>query len=223
MKIVIVNTSVGNVRSVANMLKKVKRDDAFHASISAEAEELADADAIILPGVGSFDAAMAQLVKRELVDVLNEKAIDHGIPVLGVCLGMQIMAEGSEEGELAGLGWFPGMLKRMQPLDDNGDRIRIPHMGWNIIREAENCILYDNMGEEVRFYFDHAYALQPDNPAIYCGKAHHGITFAAGIRRENIFGVQFHPEKSHRFGLGLFQNFVDFVGHCELRPLRALS
>jgi glutamine amidotransferase len=121
---------------------------------------------------------------------------------------MQLMAESSEEGSEAGFGWVPGRLKRFQP--DNGGRqsIRVPHMGWNIIEKIAGHGLYDGMQDEARFYFDHSYYLAPENDSLYCGEAHHGVRFAAGLQRGKLFGVQFHPEKSHRFGLKLLENFL---------------
>ena len=206
MKVVIVNSGVANVRSVANMLRRLKVD----SEISDDPGAVAAADVLILPGVGAYDAAMRKFRERDLVGVLDEKA-NRGTPVLGLCLGMQLMGNASEEGVERGFGWIPGQLKRLSPQGRDGQKIRVPHMGWNLIGDHEGRVLYDRMGEEVRFYFDHSYYFIPDDPAHTCGTVDYGQRFAAGIRRGNIFGVQFHPEKSHRFGLALFENFIDYA------------
>lgn len=207
MEVVIINTGVGNVKSVANMFKRIKVD----ATISDDPSEVRKADALILPGVGSFDAAIRRFRKCGLSDVLNEKVLSQKTPIMGLCLGMQLMATESEEGEEKGFDWIPGVLKKISPLGDNGEKIRVPHMGWNIIRDTNNCFLYENMGDEPRFYFDHSYCFKPENEQDYFGSVSYGSKFAAGIRRDNIFGLQFHPEKSHRFGMAMFENFVAYV------------
>ena len=207
MKFVIVDTGVGNVRSIANMLKRAK----IYAEVSDDPEVLLQAEALILPGVGSYDSAMRRFKAAGLIEVLNEQALIRRTPILGICLGMQLLASGSEEGDESGFNWIPGMLKKISAVGDDGNRVRVPHMGWNIIRDTTGKCLYDNMGDEARFYFDHSYCFVPENEEDYCGSVYHGHRFAAGIRRGNIFGVQFHPEKSHRFGLALFHNFIDFV------------
>ncbi|MBO6769760.1 MULTISPECIES: imidazole glycerol phosphate synthase subunit HisH [unclassified Thalassospira] len=207
MKYVIVNTGVGNVRSVANMLKRAK----VVATISDDPKVMESADAILLPGVGSYDAAIRRFKSAGIVDVLNEHALVKNTPILGICLGMQLLASGSEEGNEPGFGWIPGELKRIPKVGVEGVPVRVPHMGWNIIEQFENNVLYDNMGSEPRFYFDHSYCFIAERDDYYCGSVVHGVRFAAGIRKGNIFGVQFHPEKSHRFGLALFENFVRFV------------
>lgn len=219
MKIVIVNTGVGNVRSVANMLKRVKSVDAVQALISDISDDILSADALILPGVGSFDAAMTRFEEKKLIEPLNKAVLEKGTPILGLCLGMQVIAESSDEGEKRGLGWIPGHLKRLQPSFQGNRKIRVPHMGWNILHETENCVLYDNIDGEIRYYFDHTFYFKPEDKAYYCGKVTHGETFAAGVRRGNIFGCQYHPEKSHRFGLALFNNFVRYAALCERKSM----
>jgi glutamine amidotransferase len=223
MKVTIVNTGVGNVKSVANMLRRVKNTDALEISISDDPDQILAADTLILPGVGSFDAAMIRLTDGGLIPPLNTAVQERGAAVLGLCLGMQLMTDGSDEGNEKGLGWIPGRFKRLKASTQGKTPIRVPHMGWNILSETKDCVLYENMGDEIRFYFDHSYVLQLEEPAYYCGKASHGIPFAAGIRSENIFGVQFHPEKSHRFGLALFENFLKYAAQCARKPMEALS
>lgn len=217
MKIVIVNTGVGNVRSVANMLQRLKAA----AQISDDPAVIREADALILPGVGSYDAAIRRFRAAALMEVLNNKVAHQGVPALGLCLGMQLLTEGSDEGQERGFGWIPGRLTRLNALGADREKIRVPHMGWNIIRETAGCVLYDGLGDEPRFYFDHSYFFGLQYPGHVCGQVDYGGRFAAGIRHGNLFGVQFHPEKSHRFGLGLFRNFLEYASSCALQPLRA--
>lgn len=215
MKVVIVNSGVANVRSVANMLRRIKTD----SEISDDPAVVATADVLILPGVGSFDAAMGKFRTRGLVETLNEKVLVQETPVLGLCLGMQVMGDASEEGVEPGFGWIPGKLRKLSLQGADGSSVRVPHMGWNLIHDRDGCLLYDGMGDEVRFYFDHSYYFIPDDPRHYCGTVNYGVRFAAGIRRGNIFGVQFHPEKSHRFGLALFENFIGYARACARKSV----
>ncbi len=202
MNIVVVNTGVGNVRAIPNMLRRLQ----VRATVGSDAETISRAECLILPGVGSYDAVVRAIRDAGLWQVLDE-CVRAGIPTLGICLGMQLMTEGSEEGLEPGFGWIPGRLRRFHPEDGGGQPIRVPHMGWNLIEEAEDIPLYAEMTER-RFYFNHSYYYPLDNPAHAYGVTEHGVRFAAGIRRDNLFGVQFHPEKSHRFGLKLLENFL---------------
>lgn len=207
MNIVIVNTGVSNVRSVANMLKRLK----VRSIISDNKEDIAAADVLILPGVGAFDTCIDRFLQAGLIDPLNRKVLQDGVPAIGLCLGMQILGDHSEEGKRSGLGWIPGHLQRLEVDAVAATKVRVPHMGWNIIENTEGCLLYAGMGLEPRFYFDHSYYFTANSPEHVCGTVRHGIEFAAGIHRGNIFGVQFHPEKSHRFGLALFRNFIEYA------------
>jgi len=177
------------------------------AEISSESQVVDKADCIILPGVGSYDSALRHFEQTRLKDVLDRKVGREDVPTLGICLGMQLMAEGSEEGKEPGFGWIPGRLKRFRPEDGRDKPIRVPHMGWNIVEDIQGEPLYAGM-EEARFYFDHSYYWQPENEENYCGVVEYGVRFAAGAKRGNLYGVQFHPEKSHRFGLQMFRNFL---------------
>lgn len=207
MKLMIVNSGVGNVRSVANMLKRLR----VEATISDDPTALAGADAVILPGVGSYDAAMRRMHESGLKSVLDGLAADGRTPILGICLGMQLLADGSEEGDEPGFGWLPGRFQRLRPEDGGEQRLRVPHMGWNLIKPVGDHLLYDGIEGTPRFYFDHSYHFVPQEPADICGVARYGLDLVASVRRGPIFGVQFHPEKSHRFGLAMFQNFVSFA------------
>lgn len=205
MTICVVNSGVANVRSVVNMVKRHK----VLAKIVDAPEELDEASAVILPGVGSYDAAMKRLRSGNLYAALTQAAMERRIPVLGLCLGMQLMAEGSEEGEQPGFGWVPGRFLRLTA--NAQQKLRVPHMGWNVVGNTDGLELYKGMGEECRFYFDHSYYYPLDAGAEVYGVSHHGLDFAAGFRFENLFGFQFHPEKSHRFGFQLFGNFLAHV------------
>jgi glutamine amidotransferase len=207
MNLVIVNSGVGNVRSVANMLRRV----GVAAAIADDPQAIDAADALILPGVGSFDAAMRRFRSGGIGEALDRKARAGRAPILGICLGMQLMCERSDEGSERGFGWIRGEMRRFQPSDGGDQRIRVPHMGWNLVRAPADAPLYAKLGSEPRFYFDHSYYFLPRDDRTEVAWAHHGIEFAAGIRQGALFGVQFHPEKSHRFGLQLLGNFVRFA------------
>ncbi|MCZ7594388.1 MAG: imidazole glycerol phosphate synthase subunit HisH [Hyphomicrobium sp.] len=208
MKLVIVNSGVGNVRSVANMLKRL----CVEAEISDDPRALAAADALVLPGVGSFDAAMRRLRASGLKSVLDDLAAAGRTPMLGICLGMQLMGEGSEEGQEPGFGWIGGEFKRFQTSDGGGELIRIPHMGWNVVTvQNDDDPLYAGFTHPPRFYFDHSYYFVPRDAKVAAVMARHGVDFPAGVRQGLLFGVQFHPEKSHRFGFRLLSNFASFA------------
>jgi len=204
--IVVVNTGVANVRAIPNMLRRL----GSNAEIAGTPERLAESNCLILPGIGSYDAAIKQLHARNLWEILKEKA-NAGTPLLGICLGMQLMAEGSDEGEEPGFGWFHGRFKRFHCEDGGETRLRIPHMGWNLIKEFETQPLYAGLQDEARFYFSHSYYIAPIDKKEWCGVSDYGVRFASGIARDNFYGVQFHPEKSHRFGLKLFENFLELA------------
>ena len=207
MKLVIVNSGVGNIRSVSNMLRRV----GVEAVISDKSEEIKSADAIVLPGVGSFDVAMRRLRAGELASALDAKAREGRTPMLGICLGMQLMGERSEEGGEPGFGWIEGESKRFLPSDGGAESIRVPHMGWNLISEHHDDPLYAGFDRDPRFYFDHSYYFVRRSLSVNAVMARHGVEFAAGVRKGLLFGVQFHPEKSHRFGFKLLSNFATFA------------
>ena len=203
MKLVVVDAGIGNLGAIPNMLKRV----GAAATVTNSPDVIAQADRLILPGVGAFDPAMQTLNELGIVEVLAEKALVERVPVLGVCLGMQLMFSGSEEGQLPGLGWIPGRVVKFKPdLDDR--TIRIPHMGWNYVEPVENAVLFAGFDGTPRFYFAHSYHVAPDDPGDVAGWTDYGQRFAASVQRDNIGGIQFHPEKSHRFGLRVFENFL---------------
>jgi glutamine amidotransferase len=200
--IVIVNYGLGNLGSIFNMLKKI----GVESVISSEVETITQATKVILPGVGHFDRAMERLKGTPLRDVLDRKALVDKVPILGICLGMQLLSRGSEEGSLPGLGWIPASTVRFRPEPDS--RLKVPHMGWNEVERTTPSPLTEGFDAEFRFYFVHSYFVRTDDRAHSILVARHGIEFDAGIQKDNIFGVQFHPEKSHRFGMKLLANFA---------------
>lgn len=202
--IVIVEYGIGNTGSIRNMLKKV----GVEAKISSNADEIESSTKLILPGVGAFDTAMQQLAATGLIPLLNHKVLEEKTPVLGVCLGMQMLTESSEEGNLAGLAWIRGKVKRFR-FEEAWAHLRVPHMGWNEVAFPESSKLFQGFKEEARFYFVHSYHVVCDNEADIAATAHYGYEIVASIEHENIFGVQFHPEKSHKFGMRLYRNFVE--------------
>lgn len=201
-EITIVDYGVGNIASIANMLKKVGHT----ATLSGDHATLKQASRLILPGVGSFDHAAARLHATRLGDLVRERA-QAGVPVLGVCLGMQLLLDGSDEGELSGLGLIPGRSHRF-PQEVDGVKLRVPHMGWNTVQRLSEEPL-PHVASNDRFYFVHSYFVQPNDPAHVVATTRHGVEFASMIRRENVIGVQFHPEKSHRYGMKLLTDFAE--------------
>jgi imidazole glycerol-phosphate synthase subunit HisH len=202
----IADYGLGNPASIVNMLRKAGHE----AMVTASADDLKAASKLILPGVGAFDHAMRNLKERDLIDVLTEKALGERVPTLGICLGMQIMTRSSEEGDLPGLGWISAATRRFFFPDAERQDLRIPHMGWNQIgRFDAGHPLLAGLPAAARFYFVHSYHVTCDEPADVLATAHHGYEFAAIVAHHNIVAVQFHPEKSHTFGLTLLKNFAE--------------
>jgi glutamine amidotransferase len=201
--ITIVDYGTSNLGSMKNMLKKIGVETRF-ASVPSDIE---DATKIIVPGVGAFDAGMRALNGSGMVPVLNRKALEERVPILGVCLGMQLMTRGSEEGKLEGLGWIAADTVRFDQASHPG--LRVPHMGWNEVKKRKADPVVADMPEETRFYFAHSYHVACDDAADVLLEATYGETFPAAVARGNIIAAQFHPEKSHRFGMWLLRNFVE--------------
>jgi imidazole glycerol-phosphate synthase subunit HisH len=203
--IIIVDYGMGNLGSIANMLKKVRAE----AKISSKIADIEQANKIILPGVGAFDAGMQKLEELGLIAVLNNRVLEDRTPILGVCLGMQLFTQRSEEGTLPGLGWFDAETVRFKFRSDQSD-LKIPHMGWNSIRISQpNPIWDDEFSEDPWFYFVHSYHVVCRNDNNILATSFNGYEFPAAIIKDNIIGTQFHPEKSHKYGMKLMKNFVE--------------
>jgi len=200
--IVIIDYGMGNVGSISNMFYRI----GVTARISGDPHDIAAADKLVLPGVGAFDQGMRNLAERGLVDLLRHRVLEEGCPVLGICLGMQLLSESSEEGELPGLGWVPARTVRLA--FDAGLGLKIPHMGWNNVQHRPGAPLFSGYDETPRFYFVHSYHVRCRDEADVAGKVHYGLDIHAAISHGHIHGVQFHPEKSHAFGMRLLENFA---------------
>lgn len=199
--ITIVNYGLGNLGSIENMLRKI----GAKTVVCSRPDELMKAKKIILPGVGSFDRGMSQLKKLGLMDALNQKVIVEKVPVLGICLGMQLMTNSSEEGVLEGLGWINATTTKFQ---FSSVDFKVPHMGWNdVCVKRSNSCLFSDMYPEPRFYFVHSYYVECEDESDVLTETVYGAAFASGIEHGNIYGVQFHPEKSHKYGMKLLENY----------------
>jgi glutamine amidotransferase len=198
----IVDYGLGNVRAFENIYR--------HLGIAAmpvrTAAELVAADRLILPGVGAFDWAMARLVASGMIEPLCTRVLEEGVPVLGVCVGMQIMADGSDEGSSAGLGWIPGRVERFRD-EWFSDRTHLPHMGWNDINPEGEIAIFAGI-HAPRFYFLHSYYFCAVDEDHVAARTHYGVPFASALQRGNIWATQFHPEKSHDWGVQLLRNFA---------------
>jgi imidazole glycerol-phosphate synthase subunit HisH len=203
--IVIINFGMGNLGSIQNMFKKIGTP----AIISSDHKDIVQADKLVLPGVGSFDNGMNQLDEMGLLPVLHDKVIQNKTPILGICLGMQLMTMCSEEGKRTGLGWIDGATVRFRHSSEVGD-LKIPHMGWNSVTLMKDSALFTGMYPEPRFYFVHSYHAVCNNPQDVLTTTHHGYDFVSSFQKGNIMGVQFHPEKSHKFGMQLLKCFAEF-------------
>jgi len=185
------------------MLKRL----GIEASISSDSTDILRAEKLIISGVGSFDQAMKSLIDSGLLEPLNEKVLRRKAPILGICLGMQLFSKSSEEGKLEGLGWIDAKTVKFKFAEQN--KLKIPHMGWNTIKEKDNSSLFRDMPESLRFYFAHSYHVVCNREENVISRTFYGLDFVSALQKDNIFGVQFHPEKSHRFGLRLLKNFSE--------------
>ncbi len=201
--ILIVNYKLGNLGSIANILRHIGVD----STISSEPADIEKADKLILPGVGSFDQGMENLEKLKLLPVLNKKVLEDRTPVLGICLGMQLMTRGSEEGRRQGLGWIDAETLRFDEAQFNA-QLRLPHMGWNQVHPQKTSDLFVPINGEMRFYFVHTYHVVCHKPQDVLTTTHHGYDFVSSYQVKHITGVQFHPEKSHCFGMGFMERFA---------------
>ena len=202
--ITVVDYGMGNVGSIANMLRKVGAS----AHTSSRPEDIERAEKLILPGVGAFDSAMERINGSGLRAALDRRVVADKVPVLGICLGMQLLTHTSEEGELPGLGWIAARTLAFRGRID--PKLKSPHMGWNLVSPHTPSALTAGLEsfEEPRFYFVHAYYIECDDPGEAILRTSYGVTYDSGVQRGNIYGVQFHPEKSHRFGMKMLENFA---------------
>lgn len=202
--ITIVDYGMGNLGSIKNMFKYI----GVETTIESVVDKIKNASKILLPGVGSFDTAMKKINESDLKEVLNEKALKEQVPVLGICLGMQLLTNCSEEGSLGGLGWIDAKTMSFKNRIDK--KYRIPHMGWNIVNKSNVSLLTNGFEEfdETRFYFVHSYFVKVEDEKNSILKTNYGVEFDSAIQKDNIYGAQFHPEKSHKFGMKLFENFA---------------
>jgi glutamine amidotransferase len=198
----IIDYGMGNLGSMQNMFKRVGTD----VTVESDPQKLANANKLVLPGVGSFDAAMVRINESSgLRDLLEHKANVDKIPILGVCLGMQLLTSSSDEGELPGLGWIKAKTLRFPKRDG----LKVPHMGWNIATPVNKSPLTEEVSNEPRYYFVHSFCVHVEDVEHSIMRTNYGGVFDSAISRDNIYGVQFHPEKSHRFGMQILKNFAD--------------
>jgi len=202
--ITIIDYGLGNIRAFANVYERLN----IPVSVARSPDELKDATKIILPGVGAFDHAMNKLNGSGMRATLDQRVLEHRVPVLGICVGMQILAHSSEEGILPGLGWMDGAVKKFD-VSLLQSKTQLPHMGWNTIHPDHRDPLLFNLDDDSRFYFLHSYYFHCSDPDDTIATTEYGSEFTSAARCQNIYGVQFHPEKSHHWGIQLLKNFAD--------------
>lgn len=203
----IVDYGLGNLGSIVNMYRRIGTP----VLLTSDAAEISKAKRILIPGVGAFDTGMINIRERGLLDVLNEKALVEKVPTLGICLGMQLLTESSDEGRETGLRWINGRTVEMKKFIQPGEDIKLPHIGWNYVDAANDHFLIRRLPEEPRFYFVHSYMVTCDDPREVVTTTPYGtIDFVSMCQKGNIFGAQFHPEKSHKFGMQLLKNFAEW-------------
>ncbi len=201
--ITLIDYGLGNIKAFANVYKNLN----IPVSIARNSDQLLDTERLILPGVGSFDYAMQRLTDSGMRETLDHLVINKGIPVLGICVGMQMLAKSSEEGTSPGLGWIDGVVKRFDPSSFDYCAC-IPHMGWNDVVPVGKSNLMLNLEQDARFYFLHSYYFHCFEAHDTIAASNYGIEFSSAVGHKNIYGVQFHPEKSHQWGMQLLRNFA---------------
>ena len=197
------NYGIGNIAAFIDIYKKLN----INVNVASNRLEIMQARRLILPGVGSFDWAMNRLNSSGMRDTLDELVLDKGIPILGICVGMQMMARASKEGVLSGLNWIPGEVILLGA-GEGSLRKNLPHMGWNDVKPMGSDILFKGLPNS-RFYFLHSYCYAPDNVDNILSITDYGVNFSSSIKLNNIYGTQFHPEKSHHWGVTLLKNFSE--------------
>lgn len=204
--IIVVDYGVGNLGSIVNMFKKV----GVKAVASSDPVVIEDATKLILPGIGAFDAGMQKLNERGLIPLLNKLVLEKKVPVLGLCLGLQLMTKRSAEGQLPGLDWLDAETLRFR-FERANSNVKVPHMGWNTIEIRRPHPLFTDLDPDARFYFVHSYYVQSRDPETVLAETDYGGRFHSILGKGNIMGAQFHPEKSHKFGLRLLKNFAEGI------------
>ena len=204
MKCIIINCDMGNLHSIQHKFRKLNVD----AIISSNPEEVETADLLILPGVGHFSEGMKNLNNYELIPVLNKKVLKDKTPILGICLGMQLFSSWSEEGNIAGLGWVDATTKKIK-FNNYNQQLKIPHVGWNTIMHNRKNNLFECIRADQEFYFLHSYHVVCNQKEDILSTTEYGINFVSSLQKENIFGTQFHPEKSHIEGMQVIGNFIN--------------
>ena len=212
--ITIVDYGLGNLGSVKNMFQKI----GFESVKTSELSLLEKATKLVLPGVGSFDAGMRQIHKLGIKSLLDHKALEERVPVLGICLGAQLMTQSSEEGREPGLGWFDAETIKI-PVNDVPGKWPLPNIGWRDVYPKLGYDLLDSQDTFDRFYFVHSYMMMPNDPSLTSAASSYGVDFACGLHRDNLHCVQFHPEKSHRYGFNFFRKFVA-LQKSEIRKVK---
>ena len=203
--ITIIDYGMGNLGSVKNMFKKIGKQ----TLITSDYKDIENAAKILLPGVGSYDSAVKNLKQLGLFELLKKRVLEDKIPILGICLGMQLLTKGSQEGELEGFGFIDGFAKKFD-FSDLEQNLPVPHMGWNrVYIKKESKLIQENLQRENRFYFVHSFAVECANKEDILTTTHYGYDFVSSFEKENVLGCQFHPEKSHKFGMSVFKNFVE--------------
>lgn len=200
--ITIIDSGMGNRASVLNMIRRIGAD----GRLTTSPDEIRIARKLILPGIGAFDAGMAALRESGLDGAIRHALTEEGAMMLGICLGMQLLLDSSEEGSQPGLGLVRGRARRFR---EDARGLRVPHMGWNVVRPVRSSVLFEPQVEEQRFYFVHSYYVECDDPQDVAGVTPYGHEYASSLEHGRVLGVQFHPEKSHRFGMALLKRFAD--------------
>ena len=203
--ITIIDYGLGNVKAFVNLYTRLN----IKTKIAKEAKDLTNASKIILPGVGAFDYAMEQLNKSGMRDQIEKKVLLEKIPFMGICVGMQILANSSDEGKLSGLGWIDGKVEIFQNKESK-PQLELPHMGWNTIKSINDSPILSGLTDKSRFYFLHSFYFAAKNKKDIISTSHYGFDFSSGVSFGNIFGIQFHPEKSHLNGIKLLKNFSNY-------------
>ncbi len=202
--ITIIDYGLGNIQAFVNVYRRLH----IPVAIAKSADDLVGATKLILPGVGAFDHAMRKLEESGMRSTLTKMVIDQSIPVLGICVGMQILAESSDEGSLPGLGWVPGHVRSFSSLE-NQSKLPLPHMGWNDVYSLNVSNLFKGLEKNSRFYFLHSYFFECYQSEQAIATSSYGLDFTCAVAVDNVYGVQFHPEKSHQFGVTLLKNFAE--------------